>query len=67
MTELSLLVQLVVQCGVLFFGTAKNFWCFSWSLLLTGAKPDAWLSSLGCVAKLTIPNWTAAVSMNVCE
>ena len=49
-------------------GTAENFsWCSCWSLLLTGAKAEAWLSLLGLitavVAKPTLPNRTTGVSM----
>ena len=47
-------------------GTAENFWCFCWSLLLTCAKAEAWLSLLGhvtTVANPTLLNWTAGVSV----
>lgn len=35
---------------------SENFWGSSWSLLLTGAEAEAWLSLLGCV--IAIANWT---------
>ena len=47
-------------------GTAENFWCFCWSLLLTFAEAEARLSLLGhvtAVANPTLPNWTAGVSV----
>ena len=41
-------------------GTAENFsWCSCWSLLLTQAEAEAWLSLLGpitSVANLTLLN-----------
>jgi hypothetical protein len=50
--ELGLLIEPAVQSfWVLSLGergTAKNFWCSSWSLLVTGAEAETWLSLLGC-------------------
>ena len=43
-----------------------NFWHSCWSLLLTQAEVEAWLSLLGhvtAVANLTLLNWTAGVSV----
>ena len=54
-TELDLLVQQAVQhlwVWNLRFperGTAENSWCTSWSLLLTHAEVEDWLSLLGSV------------------
>jgi hypothetical protein len=48
-------------------GTSENFsWCSFWSLLLTQAKVEAWLSLLvhvTTVANPTLSNWTADVSI----
>jgi hypothetical protein len=72
-TERSLLVQLYNTCGSLVFpdlcflegGTADNFsWCSWWSLLLTQAEAEAWVSLSGHVTAVAIPtqlNWTAGV------
>jgi hypothetical protein len=54
--ELALLIELAVQClwplistDFCFTekGTAENFWCSSWSFLLTRAEAETWLSLLG--------------------
>ena len=52
--------------GFLERGTVENFWRSCWSLLLTQAEAEAWLSLLGCVtavANPALPNWTAGLSM----
>ena len=74
-TELGLLVQLAVQCcGSPVFadlcfperGTAENFWCPCWSLLLILAKTETWLSLLGHVT--TVANLTTKLDCwCVCE
>ena len=68
--ELVLLIELSVQR---LRGTAESFsWCscWPWSLLLTRAKAEAWLSLLGSATTANScllswqPNWTAGVSVN---
>ena len=75
-TGLGLLIELACESGVfadLPFsekGTAENFWCSSWSLLLAHVKAEACLSLLGhattadsCLLSQLLLNWTAGVSM----
>ena len=52
--------------GFLERGTVENFWRSCWSLLLTQAEAEAWLSLPGhvtTVANPTLLNWTAGVSV----